>query len=508
MTSANLMPSSKPKAGINDLKSRFPLIAAEAHGWDPSAVTFGSKLTRMWKCELGHTWEASVNSRTSRNNGCPFCSGKRVLVGFNDLNTVFPHIASEADQWDPQTITSGTNQKKRWKCILGHTWEATIANRTHNNSGCPVCTGKRVEDGFNDLKSKFPDIAKQAHGWDPCSVTAGSNQRMSWECSLGHIWSASVKSRTTAGSGCPFCAGNSVLNGFNDLLTKFPDIAAEAYDWDPREFSSGSGLNRKWRCQLGHIFEARIVSRTAGGRGCPYCSGKRVLKGFNDLVTTHPNIASEAHGWDPSTASAGVNQKKSWMCRLGHKWESAVHTRTIQGSGCPFCSGMKLLAGFNDLSTRFPDIADEAYDWDPASVTAGSHQKKTWRCREGHIWDAQVKSRTSHGTGCPICCETGFSSNKEAWFYLMQRSGEQQFGITNNITSRIKTHERNGWTLLDYAGPSSGKMIQLLEAHFKKWLRNHVGLIEGTTENWATTSMEVQTLAELKIKSGIETDLF
>lgn len=32
-----------------------------------------------------------VDKRTSRNFGCPYCSGKRVLSGFNDLNSLNPY---------------------------------------------------------------------------------------------------------------------------------------------------------------------------------------------------------------------------------------------------------------------------------------------------------------------------------------------------------------------------------------------------------------------------------
>lgn len=42
---------------------------------------------------------------------------------------------------------------------------------------------------------------------------------------------------------------------------------------------------------------------------------------------------------------------------------------------------------------------------------------------------------------------------------------------------------------------------------FKKWLKKEIGLMEGSTKNWSTTKMKVQSLAELKEKSGIETDL-
>jgi hypothetical protein len=90
----------------------------------------------------------------------------------------------------------------------------------------------------------------------------------------------------------------------------------------------------------------------------------------------------------------------------------------------------------------------------------------------------------------------------------MQRPGEQQIGITNNLKNRLQVHERNGWDLLEHTEPEKGKKVWETEAALKKWLKKNIGVMEGTTENWSTTSMEVQSLAELKTKSGIETDLF
>jgi hypothetical protein len=58
------------------------------------------------------------------------------------------------------------------------------------------------------------------------------------------------------------------------------------------------------------------------------------------------------------------------------------------------------------------------------------------------------------------------------------------------------------------AGPYPGDEVLALEKKLKKWLRNQVGLVPGTHENWFTASLEVQSLAELKARSGVETDLF
>jgi hypothetical protein len=180
----------------------------QAFGWDPTTINAGSSKKLGWKCELGHRWKAQVDSRT-RGNGCPVCSGKAVLSGFNDLATINSQIAAQADGWDPTTVTFGSNKKLGWKCELGHRWKAQVNNRTSGN-GCPVCSGNTVLFGFNDLATTHPEIAGQACGWDPTNVIAGSHKKLSWQCELGHQWRAQIKDRTT-GRGCPSCA----VSGFD-----------------------------------------------------------------------------------------------------------------------------------------------------------------------------------------------------------------------------------------------------------------------------------------------------
>jgi predicted GIY-YIG superfamily endonuclease len=63
--------------------------------------------------------------------------------------------------------------------------------------------------GFNDLATTHPKIAKQAYGWDPKRVFAGSTSlKLKWQCSVNslHIWVTTPSSRTGQNSGCPTCA--------------------------------------------------------------------------------------------------------------------------------------------------------------------------------------------------------------------------------------------------------------------------------------------------------------
>ena len=318
-----------------------------------------------------------------------------------------------------------------------------------------------------------------------------------------------MQNRTRLNVGCPYCSNREVLKGFNDLETKFPEIAKEADGWDPSELIAGSIKKMSWKCSLGHSYSAKVINRTFSSKGCPYCVNQKVLKGFNDLETKFPEIAKEADGWDPATVIAGGKKTMSWKCDLGHRWKAKVEKRVGENkTNCPYCSNQKVLKGFNDLETKFPEIAKEANGWDPATVIAGSGKRMSWRCSKNHIWNTPISNRTSSRTSCPKCADYGFNPGKPSWFYLMERKNEQQFGITNDLETRLKNHKRNGWKELEVIGPIEGSIVQKTERDLKKWLKVHIGCIPNTQENWSMSKMKINSLAELRAKSGIETSIF
>ena len=493
-----------PLAGFNDMATTHPEFAAEADGWDPKHFVAGTGKKLSWKCAKGHQWTVSGNSRVAQNSGCPVCSNQKTISGINDLLTLNPEVAAEADGWDPTVINSGSNKKMSWKCASGHKWSVAVSNRTGTDgSGCAVCSGRKILSGFNDLASLHPELAAEADGWDPRNQLRAANKKMSWKCASGHMWEATVNSRLQ-GSDCPFCAGQRVIPGFNDLATINPELAAEADGWDPTTVTAGSNRNISWVCSNGHKWLAHIASRS-DGTGCPYCSGKKVLVGFNDLATINPELAAEADGWDPTTVTAGSNRNISWVCSNGHKWLAHIASRS-DGTGCPYCSGKKVLVGFNDLATINPELAAEADGWDPTTVTAGSGLKKQWKCINGHTWSAVIGSREKRG--CPTCATSGFDPNKDAWLYFLRHDlwGLFQIGITNVPDTRVTLHKSFGWEVIEIRGPMPGGITRQWEHDILRSLQSRgvkfspeqiAGKFSGYTEAWIQEDFPTKSLAEL-----------
>lgn len=186
----------------------------------------------------------------------------------------------------------------------------------------------------------------------PETVSVGSEQKVWWRCELGHEWQAPVYARTGPGrrDGCPVCAGKIVLAGFNDLASRFPDVARQ---WHPerngvlRPDGVTAYSNRRvyWLCPKGHTYRAAVAARTRQDCGCPYCAGRRVLAGFNDLATLHPDTAKQWHPrfngtLTPCQVGAGSHKRVWWQCGAGHVWQAVVYSRTgNQQAGCPVCAG-------------------------------------------------------------------------------------------------------------------------------------------------------------------------
>ncbi len=320
-------------SGFNDLATTHPELAKEANGWDPKTEFAGMNKKVSWMCSKGHIWESSGSNRL-RGRGCPFCSNKKVLSGFNDLATTHPELAKEANGWDPKTVIAGTSKKLEWKCQKGHQWTVT-GNYRIQGFNCPICSNKKAETGFNDLATTHPELAKEAHGWDPKKIVAGSHKRVSWKCSEGHFWETGLESRVNANTSCPVCSNRKVQVGFNDLATTHPDLAKEAYGWDPKIVIASSSKKLEWKCSQGHLWKTTGEVRVKGNN-CPICSNQKLLIGFNDLATTHPELAKEANGWDPKTVIAGTSKKLEWKCQKGHIWMATGSTRFV--SGCPGCA--------------------------------------------------------------------------------------------------------------------------------------------------------------------------
>ena len=402
--------------GKNDLETTNPALAKE---WNyekngrltPVEVMPNSGQRLWWKCDVGHEWQARIADR-NKGNGCPYCSGRKVLTGYNDLQTVSPVLSRE---WNyekngslkPDAFTANSNKKVWWKCRKGHEWQSTISHR-NSGQGCPVCNSER--------HTSFPEYALvyylriyglevihqyKEKGYELDVYIPSQKTAIEYD---GYRWHKNqVKQDLLKNSKC-VKDGISLYRIREGLL--------------PLNSSSLDFIVQRNQENLGEILKvvlSEILKTTVDvdlNRDFVFIENLRNhTEKESSILFSNPEIARE---WDyamngnmkPENYTANSARKVWWKCAKGHQWQAAISNRN-KGHGCPYCAGLYVIKGENDLQTVNPRLAKE---WNhekngnlkPEDFTASSGKKVWWKCSKGHEWETAICNR-HRGTGCPYC---------------------------------------------------------------------------------------------------------
>ena len=216
------------------------------------------------------------------------------------LTTMPKYISENAElmkEWDweantdldPSKITYGSHIEPWWKCLTcGYKWQYLVCEMARKNRKlpyCPHCSNKVLIKGKNDLESMYPEIAKE---WDfdkngdltPDKVTFKYCKYVWWICSKGHSYKQRIDGRTLRNNGCPYCAGQKVWVGFNDLATTNPNLAKEWHPTKnlgltPNDVTANSTKKVWWLCPVGHEYKRSVHQRHAGYTNCPTCDSRK-----------------------------------------------------------------------------------------------------------------------------------------------------------------------------------------------------------------------------------------
>jgi predicted Zn-ribbon and HTH transcriptional regulator len=241
---------------------------------------------------------------------------------------------------------------------------ATVSSRSRG-CNCPVCAvsicSNKIIDrnnpkvGFSENSRLINEWSEKNYNLNPNEIKCNSKKIVWWKCSkCGFEWEATVKSRYN-GSKCPKCRNKEKgektvirqIQKNGSLLSKNPELSKEWHptkngDLTPDDITANSNKKIWWVCRKGHEWEATVASRNAGG-GCPYCNNRKLLVGFNDLLTVNPDLSQEwnydmNNGLKPCDVFPNSSKKVWWHCKVcGYDWQAQVHNRN-RGHGCPVCS--------------------------------------------------------------------------------------------------------------------------------------------------------------------------
>lgn len=412
--------------GINDLATIHPELSTEwnykKNDKQPIEYLAGSNKKVWWICQESHEWEATIASRSKGNSGCPYCSGRSAITGFNDLQYKHPLLALE---WHPSKngdvlssqVSEKSHKKSWWLCNKGHEWQASPGNRVLSGTNCPTCSSE-LRTSFPEqaiffyISKLFPDTINryildtkrtEIDIYIP-SINVGieynglyfhndllkDDRKLKFIEALGVKLYRLIETKSTIDS-----------NREEDIQVNHP-VRFSSIDMALNKLISSIKFLHKLNTENIDIDSERDRMEIYGN----YLS----MESGRSISNTNPEVSDR---WDfeknfpllPKQVTSGSHKKVWWICQNGHSFEDSVSHQT-SGRGCPVCSNRSIIKGVNDLSTVRPDLVAEWHKVKnkitPNEVSIGSPKRVWWICAREHEWQTTVSSRTN-GSGCPYC---------------------------------------------------------------------------------------------------------
>lgn len=204
---------------------------------NPGEILLGSNTKVYWICKNKHKYKSSIKNRVNGRN-CPYCAGKEIWIGFNDLKTwcIKNNRKDLIEQFDYtknkksiEEYTMGTHQEVYWICQNNHSYKMKVSSRTSSRAQCPYCTNHKLLYGYNDLKTwanknnkKLIQEYSSKNKIQMEQIFPNNTARLVWKCSVcGKEFTATPNSRVNMNSGCPYCAKRQ--------MTSYPEQALYYY---------------------------------------------------------------------------------------------------------------------------------------------------------------------------------------------------------------------------------------------------------------------------------------
>lgn len=216
----------------------------------------------------------------------------------------------------------------KWRCSKSHVWHAPWYS-IQQGTWCRTCSHQqRGAALLGDNIRQARQLAAKRQG--KCLTTENLPVALlySWECRLGHRWSARLSNVRSAKTWCPTCAGNKPLG------LDCAKAHAQAHGGECLEVVYiNNNTPVLWRCSEGHEWRALLSNVRQNGSWCARCAG--TAKHTLEYVQ---QIASVRGGSCLSVEYVNLDALMSWRCAEGHVWETSFDNILRGETWCPCCS--------------------------------------------------------------------------------------------------------------------------------------------------------------------------
>lgn len=425
-------------------------------GFFPNEINIGDKRHVWWKCEKGHDWTTTCGEKFYQHVQCPYCTGRKVLAGYNDLATIYPDIASE---WHPtknedlksSDFTYKTQRKVWWLCPnCGYEWRTSIYERTIHHTGCPNCksglsTSFPEQAIYFYVKKLYPNATNRykeifSNGSELDIYIPEIKIGIEYDGKFFHD-TKNKKELSREQEKFKICHehGIKLIRVCEKMNEETPKIPNQTFDM-AIGLPTGKTKDIRLTYMLQILLDELDPVSNPMTRNVTYCHSRidinlerdrnEILSYLTDLgdkslESLYPEIANEWHktkngNIKPSQISPGSNTKFWWKCKYcGNEWQDTPNKLTSRVyDGCPSCawqkSGKKFsknyLESHQSLAEVNPDLASQWHPTKNGNITPKDVPSKSpkyywWVCPDcGYEWKASIECRMqNHVYNCPRC---------------------------------------------------------------------------------------------------------
>ncbi len=436
-------------AGFEQLRE----LAASRGGMLLSPRYSGVKTRLRWKCAKGHEWQA-IPEAVKRGTWCPVCGGSHPLS--------LEMMKNHARKYEGECLsTQYTNSKTHllWRCCEGHEWKAK-SDHVLKGHWCPICAGGVSERICRALLERMtgvrfpkqrPKWLKNSRGNQMELDGYAASLRLAVEYHGGQHYQQTAffhqkpdafeQRKRDDEQKRQLCAEHGIvlfeiphtipydrlqahlaalLRGVNkDLLQDNSPIEITELDvWRRKdldelrviatsrggtllsEYYIDSSTKLRWRCAAGHEWEA-VSPSIKRGTWCSICGDKRAAQKRANTIDEMKAMAAAKGGFCLSDSYGSVKSRLRWRCAAGHEWETQASV-IIAGHWCLKCESLRLGKKYALTLEQIQTTAQKRGGQCLSETYVNARQKLTWRCTEGHTWQASANS-VRQGSWCPVC---------------------------------------------------------------------------------------------------------
>lgn len=411
-----------------------------------------TKIKLKFICKENHIFEKNYEALL-KGSWCPECTKQTLSKRFRKYNIKDMEELAKRNGGECLSLEYiNRNLPLKWKCANGHIWKSAASNIIVGH-WCPSCGRKKANEnrkryGLEDIQT----ISRAKKGVCISKDYSTTRSTLTFKCEKGHIWSTEAN-QILKGSWCPDCAGIKKKN-----IEEIREVALKRKGKLLSTEYHNAHRKLKWECSNGHTFEANY-NNVRAGKWCPKCRtnyNEDKCRFILEKLTGYPfpktrnilpnsieldgycdklNIAFEYQGKqhyefvkffhrNEQALDSQIQRdkaKKDACKKAGIKLIDIPYTlntdevkvkflvNSLESFGimtvCDNVDVSILLKDFYTVNTKLIELKNLAEKRKGKLLSQeynGSHQNLTFKCENGHIWNASPANILA-GKWCRKC---------------------------------------------------------------------------------------------------------